>query len=164
MHNFRLENGKKIWQALWEYRHPDADCFTAQVSHALTRSLMPFMPRASIQNSKLIFNFLRLQWHATRQISPNLFLFLSRSSLDVRWWEMWRKFARGLHETIHTGSSLANVSVRSRNQWVFSAVFDRCPSTKILQKVSLQREREYNCTFWHDTKRRGLILAFSVVF
>ena len=28
----RLANGRKIWQALWEYRHPDVDCFTAQVS------------------------------------------------------------------------------------------------------------------------------------
>ncbi|CAH1139308.1 unnamed protein product [Phyllotreta striolata] len=28
--NFRLENGLKIWQPLWEYRHPDAPCF---VSH-----------------------------------------------------------------------------------------------------------------------------------
>ncbi|XP_025829365.1 protein unc-80 homolog [Agrilus planipennis] len=27
---FRLENGLKIWQGLWEYRHPDVPCFTAQ--------------------------------------------------------------------------------------------------------------------------------------
>lgn len=25
--NFRLENGLKIWQAMWEFRHPDASCF-----------------------------------------------------------------------------------------------------------------------------------------
>ncbi|CAG9815245.1 unnamed protein product, partial [Phaedon cochleariae] len=25
--NFRLENGLKIWQAMWEFRHPDAPCF-----------------------------------------------------------------------------------------------------------------------------------------
>ena len=25
--NFRLENGLKIWQAMWEFRHPDANCF-----------------------------------------------------------------------------------------------------------------------------------------
>ena len=30
--NFRLENGKQIWQALWEYRHPDAEGFIAPVS------------------------------------------------------------------------------------------------------------------------------------
>ena len=31
------QNGKKIWEALWEFRHPDLDCFTAQVtSHILT--------------------------------------------------------------------------------------------------------------------------------
>merc|ERR1719234_2448998 len=29
--NMRLQNGKKIWEALWEFRHPDLDCFTAQV-------------------------------------------------------------------------------------------------------------------------------------
>ena len=29
--NMRLQNGKKIWSALWEYRHPDLECFTAQV-------------------------------------------------------------------------------------------------------------------------------------
>jgi hypothetical protein len=28
LQNFRLENGLKLWQALWEYRHPDARCFT----------------------------------------------------------------------------------------------------------------------------------------
>lgn len=26
--NFRLENGLKIWQAMWEFRHPDAICFS----------------------------------------------------------------------------------------------------------------------------------------
>ena len=30
--NIRLENGKQIWQALWEYRHPDAEGFIAPVS------------------------------------------------------------------------------------------------------------------------------------
>lgn len=29
--NFRLENGKQIWQALWEFRHPDAEGFIAPV-------------------------------------------------------------------------------------------------------------------------------------
>ncbi|XP_047520925.1 protein unc-80 homolog isoform X3 [Pieris napi] len=29
--NYRLENGLKLWQALWEYRHPDAPCFTTHV-------------------------------------------------------------------------------------------------------------------------------------
>ncbi|XP_063389820.1 protein unc-80 homolog [Cydia fagiglandana] len=29
--NFRLENGLKIWQGFWEYRHPDAPCFTTLV-------------------------------------------------------------------------------------------------------------------------------------
>ena len=31
--NFRLENGKQIWQAMWEYRHPDAEGFIAPVSN-----------------------------------------------------------------------------------------------------------------------------------
>lgn len=29
--NVRHENGVKIWQAMWEFRHPDALCFTTQV-------------------------------------------------------------------------------------------------------------------------------------
>ncbi|KAK7065543.1 Protein unc-80 [Halocaridina rubra] len=29
--NFRLENGLKIWSALWEYRHPDVPAFTTAV-------------------------------------------------------------------------------------------------------------------------------------
>ncbi|CAL4094797.1 unnamed protein product, partial [Meganyctiphanes norvegica] len=29
--NFRLENGLKIWSALWEYRHPDVPAFTTPV-------------------------------------------------------------------------------------------------------------------------------------
>ncbi|KAK6643812.1 hypothetical protein RUM43_000075 [Polyplax serrata] len=28
---YRLENGLKMWQALWDYRHPDTPCFTAHV-------------------------------------------------------------------------------------------------------------------------------------
>ena len=32
MQNFRLESGKKLWQALWEFRHPDTECFTSPVS------------------------------------------------------------------------------------------------------------------------------------
>ncbi|XP_021940294.1 protein unc-80 homolog isoform X4 [Zootermopsis nevadensis] len=29
--NYRLENGLKIWQAMWEYQHPDTACFTSHV-------------------------------------------------------------------------------------------------------------------------------------
>ncbi|KAF4517235.1 hypothetical protein B566_EDAN005289, partial [Ephemera danica] len=29
MQSFRLENGLKLWQAIWEYKHPNAKCFTA---------------------------------------------------------------------------------------------------------------------------------------
>lgn len=29
--NVRHENGLKIWQAMWEFRHPDATCFTTHV-------------------------------------------------------------------------------------------------------------------------------------
>ena len=29
--NMRLINGRKIWSAMWEYRHPDVETFTAQV-------------------------------------------------------------------------------------------------------------------------------------
>lgn len=29
--NYRLENGLKLWQAMWEFRHPDAPCFTMLV-------------------------------------------------------------------------------------------------------------------------------------
>ncbi|GBP89583.1 Protein unc-80 homolog [Eumeta japonica] len=29
--NYRLENGLKMWQALWEFRHPDSPCFTTHV-------------------------------------------------------------------------------------------------------------------------------------
>ncbi|XP_031332358.1 protein unc-80 homolog isoform X3 [Photinus pyralis] len=28
---FRLENGLKLWQAMWEFRHPETTCFTAHV-------------------------------------------------------------------------------------------------------------------------------------
>lgn len=31
LQNFRLENGLKIWPALWDYRHPNALCFTAPI-------------------------------------------------------------------------------------------------------------------------------------
>lgn len=29
--NLRLENGLKIWNAMCEFRHPEASCFTAHV-------------------------------------------------------------------------------------------------------------------------------------
>ncbi|XP_041968693.1 protein unc-80 homolog [Aricia agestis] len=29
--NYRLENGLKLWHAMWEFRHPDAPCFTTLV-------------------------------------------------------------------------------------------------------------------------------------
>lgn len=29
--NYRLENGLKLWQAMWEFRHPDSPCFTTLV-------------------------------------------------------------------------------------------------------------------------------------
>ncbi|XP_064072419.1 protein unc-80 homolog isoform X1 [Vanessa tameamea] len=29
--NYRLENGLKLWQAMWEFRHPDSACFTTLV-------------------------------------------------------------------------------------------------------------------------------------
>jgi len=35
--NMRLVNGRKIWAAMWEYRHPDVDSFTAQVKPKLTQ-------------------------------------------------------------------------------------------------------------------------------
>ena len=37
MQNTRLENGRRVWQALWEFRHPDIECFTAQVSTTESR-------------------------------------------------------------------------------------------------------------------------------
>lgn len=29
LQTFRLENGIKIWQAMWDHRHPNSPCFTA---------------------------------------------------------------------------------------------------------------------------------------
>ncbi len=29
--NLRLDNGKKIWKALWEFKQPDIESFTAHV-------------------------------------------------------------------------------------------------------------------------------------
>ncbi|XP_073988249.1 unc80, NALCN channel complex subunit isoform X3 [Rhodnius prolixus] len=44
LQTFRLENGVKLWHPLWEYRHPDARCFTA---------LCKPKPQAWPQSSKL---------------------------------------------------------------------------------------------------------------
>ena len=40
--NMRLVNGKKIWSAMWEYRHPDVDCFTSQVCSIVCNALVFF--------------------------------------------------------------------------------------------------------------------------
>ncbi len=43
MQNLRLDNGKKIWKALWEFKQPDVECFTAQVHfHHRTRNSSAF--------------------------------------------------------------------------------------------------------------------------
>ena len=34
--NMRLESGKQIWEALWQNRHPDAECFITPVRHDVT--------------------------------------------------------------------------------------------------------------------------------
>ena len=44
LQSFRLESGKKIWQAMWEFRHPDAECFTSPVSIYLILQLLPSFP------------------------------------------------------------------------------------------------------------------------
>ncbi|KFM72565.1 Protein unc-80-like protein, partial [Stegodyphus mimosarum] len=31
MTNFRLENGLKLWESLWEFKHPNVPCFTTHV-------------------------------------------------------------------------------------------------------------------------------------
>lgn len=31
MTSFRLENGLKLWESLWEYKHPNVPCFTTHV-------------------------------------------------------------------------------------------------------------------------------------
>ena len=41
--NFRLENGLKIWNPLWEYRHPDVPVFTT-----------PVRPRRAILRAKKV--------------------------------------------------------------------------------------------------------------
>ena len=44
--NMRLVNGKKIWSAMWEYRHPDVDCFTSQVpKHYLSLAVNVELPK-----------------------------------------------------------------------------------------------------------------------
>jgi hypothetical protein len=45
LQNFRLENGLKIWPALWDYRHPNALCFTA-----------PVRPKKSSSSNKIRVN------------------------------------------------------------------------------------------------------------
>ena len=63
MQNLRLENGKQIWEALWENRHPDAECFITPVSR-------PFL----LQYSKciLVYTFTlsrSFKFHFVRQAS-----------------------------------------------------------------------------------------------
>ena len=34
-----LQNGRKLWIAMWEYRHPDVPCFLAQVTKRIQKVL-----------------------------------------------------------------------------------------------------------------------------
>ncbi|XP_037920959.1 protein unc-80 homolog [Hermetia illucens] len=45
--NFRLENGIKLWQGMWEYRAPGAPCFIAPVKPKARNLLSPPSPRES---------------------------------------------------------------------------------------------------------------------
>lgn len=46
--NMRLVNGRKIWAAMWEYRHPDVDSFTAQVDRVVSWRLDMGMKMMSV--------------------------------------------------------------------------------------------------------------------
>ena len=57
MQNARLENGRRVWQALWEFRHPDIECFTAQVrsgGHARASSLTQSVSQRGPKNSEAV--------------------------------------------------------------------------------------------------------------
>lgn len=46
--NYRLENGIRLWQGMWEYKAPGAPCFTAPVKPKARQLLSPTSPRGSI--------------------------------------------------------------------------------------------------------------------
>lgn len=47
--NFRLENGLRLWQGMWEYRAPGAPCFNAPVKPRARRMiLLPQSPKTSM--------------------------------------------------------------------------------------------------------------------
>lgn len=47
--NYRLENGIRLWQGMWEYKAPGAPCFTAPVKPKARQLLSPTSPRGSIE-------------------------------------------------------------------------------------------------------------------
>lgn len=47
--NFRLENGLRLWQGMWEYRSPGAPCFIAPVKPRARRMiLLPQSPKSTL--------------------------------------------------------------------------------------------------------------------
>lgn len=47
--NFRLENGIKLWQGMWDNRAPQAACFTAPVKPKARNLLCAPTPRGSTE-------------------------------------------------------------------------------------------------------------------
>lgn len=46
--NFRLENGLRLWQGMWEFKAPGAPCFSAPVKPKARQLLSPTSPRGSL--------------------------------------------------------------------------------------------------------------------
>ena len=64
MQNFRLDNGKKIWKALWEFQSQDAECFTAQVSQSpiiCTAHIRPVFTHSTVVLQSQIRKYRTLQ-------------------------------------------------------------------------------------------------------
>lgn len=45
--NFRLENGLRLWQGMWEFKAPGAPCFSAPVKPKARQLLCPISPLGS---------------------------------------------------------------------------------------------------------------------
>lgn len=61
LQSYRLENGLKLWRALWEHRHPDAVCFTTYCKlnphHVWARRLRSDHPSFDVLPGRKFFSF-----------------------------------------------------------------------------------------------------------
>jgi len=110
MQNLRLDNGKKIWKALWEQKQPDVECFSAHVRKTSLDSLEGHSkPPFQVKPRRRVVRDLKKIREKTKGGAHGIFLGERKWSLAA--WESFSFFHHneGFLHTIARGASRRSV-------------------------------------------------------